>query len=276
MTDETKVTELVELTDASSVTELMVADKPGGISGMLMDGDEVAAMTEIAASSPTAGIASTERTPLVSGKVDFVDRMVDVVETELSLLAAETVSEVVMEGVVSVIELEVSERLGVMESEEAEVTETVAGGSVGVVLLVRVVGKVEAGSSGVVALAPRTEGPLLGSVTLVGVVAAAVGLTESVHISVSEGGTGLVKLVDSGTEFESVGSVGVVVAVSAGAAGADGALVGVLDSPSCIWANSFSGVLRPDVERGGPGLITGFGSKAGFPADSCADTLERI
>lgn len=126
---------------------------------------------------------------------------------------------------------------------------------------------------------------LSGSVTFVGVVAAAVGLTESVHISVLEGGTVLegeiVKLVESGTEFEIVGKVGVVVAVRAGAAGADGAavglsLVGVFVSPSCIWASSFSGVLRPDVVGGGPGLRTGFGSKAGFPADSCADTLGRI
>ncbi len=114
-----------------------------------------------------------------------------------------------------------------------------------------------------------------------GVVAAAVGLTESVHISVSGGGTVLegeiVILVESGTEFEVVGTVGVVVAVRAGAAGADGlSLLAVFVSPSCIWPSSFSGVLRPDVVGGGPGLRTGFGSKAGFPADSCADTLGRI
>lgn len=52
--------------------------------------------------------------------------------------------------------------------------------------------------------------------------------------------------------------------------------MGVLTSPSSIWDSSFSGVLRPDVVGGGPGLRTGFGSKAGFPADSCADTLGRI
>lgn len=99
------------------------------------------------------------------------------------------------------------------------------------------------------------------------------------HISVSGGVTVLVGVTaESGAEFEIVGTVGVVVA---GAAGGDGAaaelsLVGVFVSPSCIWASSFSGVLRPDVVGGGPGFITGFGSKAGFPADSCADTLGRI
>lgn len=285
MTDETKGTELVEVTEVgssqASVTEVTLADTPGGISDMLVEDEDAVAMTELAASPPVAGVASTERTPVGSGKVDLVDRFVDVVDTELPLLGAETVSEVVMEGVVIVVGLEVTGRLGVMDSEEAEVSETVAGGSVGVVVLVRVVGKVEVGSSGVVALASTIEGSLSGFVTLVGVVAAAVALTESVHICESEGGTVLVKPVESGTEFEIVGTVGVVVAVSAGAAGVDGAavglsLVGVFVSPSCIWANSFSGVLRPDVERGGPGLITGFGSKAGFPADSCADTLGRI
>lgn len=50
-------------------------------------------------------------------------------------------------------------------------------------------------------------------------------------------------------------------------------LVGVFGSPSAIWPSSFSGVLRPDVVAGGAGLITGFGSRGGFPADSCADTL---
>lgn len=52
--------------------------------------------------------------------------------------------------------------------------------------------------------------------------------------------------------------------------------MGVFVSPSSIWDSSFSGVLRPDVVGGGAGLRTGFGSKAGFPADSCADTLGRI
>lgn len=201
------------------------------------------------------------------------------------MLGAGTVSEVVMEGPVMVVELEVTERLGVMDSGEGEVTETVAGGSAGVVVLVRVVGKVEVGSSAVETLVSGIEALLSSTAPFVGVVAAAVGLTESVHISVSEGVTVLegetVKSVESGTEFEIVGTVGVVVSVRAGAAGADGAaagltLVGVFVSASCIWASSFSGVLRPDVVGGGPGLITGFGSKAGFPAASCADTLARI
>lgn len=110
---------------------------------MLVEGEEAGVMTEIAASPPAAGVASMEGTPFGSGKVDLVDRFVDVVETELSLLGAETVSEVVMEGVVIVVASEVTERLGVMDSEKVEVTKTVVGGSVGVVVLVRDVGKVE-------------------------------------------------------------------------------------------------------------------------------------
>lgn len=86
------------------------------------------------------------------------------------------------------------------------------------------------------------EGLLSTSVTFVAVVAAAVGCTESVHISVSEGSTVLegeiVKSVESGTEFEIVGAVGEMVAVGAGV-GVDGAavglcLVGVFVSASCI------------------------------------------
>lgn len=279
MTDETTVAELVEVTEVessqASATEVVAADEPGGISDMLVEGEEAVVMTEIAAPPPAAGAASTERTPFGSERVNLVDRFVDVVETELSLPGAETVSEVVMEGVVTVVEFDVTERLGVMDSEEVEVTKTEVGGSVGVVVLDV---KVEVGGSVVVTLASAIEGLLSGSVTFVGVVAAAVGLTESVHISVSEGGTVLVKSAESGTEFEIVGTVEAVVVVSAGVGGAAVglSLVGVFVSPSCIWASSFSGVLRPDVVGGGPGLRTGFGSKAGFPADSCADTLGRI
>lgn len=88
-------------------------------------------------------------------------------------------------------------------------------------------------------------------------------------------------MVETGTAFEIVTSEAVVIAVSAGTAEVDAdalglGLEGVLVSRSWIWASSFSGVLRPDVVGGGPGLRTGFGSKAGFPADSCADTLGRI
>lgn len=263
VTEETIVTELEE------VAETDVVEKSDGVSDMLVPS---VVMTEIAASLPT------ERIAFGSGKVNLVDRFVDIVETELSLLGAETVSEVVME--VIVVELEVTERLGVMDSKGVEVTETGAGGSVGVVVLVRVVGKVEVGSSVVVALASGAEALLSGSVTFVGVIAAAVALTESVHISVSEGVTvpegEVVTLVESGTESEIVGTVGVVVALGADGAAVGLSLVGVFVSPSCIWASSFSGVLRPDVVGGGPGFITGFGSKAGFPADSCADTLGRI
>lgn len=246
VTDGTKVTEQAEVTEVDSSpasgTDLVVVDKPDGISDVLVEGEEEeeedVVMTEIAASGAAA---ANERIPSGSGKADSVDRCVDAVETGLLLLGAETVSEVVMEGAVIVAELEVTERLGVMDSEEVEVTETVAGGSVGVVELVWVVRNVAVGSS--VVVASGMEGLLSGSVTFVGVVAAAVGLTESVHISVSEDGTVLegeiVKLVESGTEFEIVSTVGVVVAVRAGAAGVDGAavglsLVGVFVSPSCI------------------------------------------
>lgn len=275
VTDETEVTEIVEVTETEVKSSLATVatervEKSDGVSDTLVP---TVVMTEIAAPLPT------ERKPFDSGKVNLVDRFVDIVETELSLLGAETASEVVMEVIV-VVELEVTERLGVMDSERVEVTETGAGGSVGVVVLVRVVRKVGVGSSAVVALASETEALLSSSVTFVGVVAAAVASTESVHISVSEGVTVLegevVTLVESGTESEIVGTVGVVVALRADGVAVGLSLVGVFVSPSCIWASSFSGVLRPDVVGGGPGFITGFGSKAGFPADSCADTLGRI
>lgn len=164
-----------------------------------------------------------------------------------------------------------------------EVTGTGEGGSAGAVLLVRVDEEVEVSRSVVVELRSGAEALLSTSVTFVVVVAAAVGLTVSVQISDLAGVTVLegevVKLVESGTEF--VGTVGVVFALSAGEPGADRAAVGlglvtVTVSPSCIWASSFSGVLRPDVVGPEPGLITGFGSKAGFPADSCEDALGRI
>lgn len=265
VSDETNVTEQ-EVTEGesslASVTEFVLADKPEGISDVLVEGEEAVVATEIAESPPAAG--STE------GEVDVVDRFV--VETELSLLGAETLSEVVMESVVIVVEVEVTERLGMTDSEEVvEVTEGVAGGSAGGVVLVMVVLEMEVGGSAVVS--SGIEVLLSCSVTFVGVVAAAVGLAESVLVSVSAGGSALVESLESG--YEIVGAVGVVMVVSAGAA-AGLCLVGVFVSASCIWDSSFSGVLRPDVVGGGPGLITGFGSKAGFPADSCADTLGRI
>lgn len=241
-----------------SVTEFVIGD----VFDVLVVGKE-----EVA-----AGVASTERMAFGSGSVS-VGRSVNFVDGCVSS------EEAVMEGRVIVVVLGVTERPGVMDPEEVEVTETVVMGSACVVVLV-----IAIGFSGVSALASGTEGLLSGSVTAVGVVAA--GLTESVHISESEGSLVLegeiVALFESGVELEIVGTVGAVAAVgAAGAAGADGvvaglSLVGVFVSPSCIWASSFSGVLRPDVAGGGPGLRTGFGSKAGFPADSCADTLVRI
>lgn len=266
--DAVLVTNVEELLDATKVgscltSPMVVVDKPGGTSDMLVQSTEAAVVTEIAASPPAAGAASTEKIPLGSGKVDLVDRFVDAVETELSRLGAETVSKVVMEGpAIVAAELEVAARLGVTECEEVEVTETVVGGSVGVVVV-----------SGTAASPSHT-------VTLVDAAAAAAG--ESVHMSASEGVTGLegetLKSVESGTEFKIVGAVEALGAEVAGGGGAATglSLVGVFVSASCIWASSFSGVLRPDVVGGGPGLITGFGSKAGFPAPSCADTLARI
>ena len=273
VTEETKVTGQVEVADTeksslATVTELV--ETSDGVSDMLVV--PTVAMTEITASLQTVRIS------FGSGKVNLVDRFVDVVGTELSLLGAEIVSEVEME--VIVVNLEVTERLGVMDSEGVEVTETGAGGSVGVAVLVRDAGKIEVGISVVVALASGMEALLSNSVTFVGVAASTVVLTEPMHISESEGVTVLegeiVTLVESGTESEIVGTVGVVVALGADGAAVGLSLVGVFVSPSCIWASSFSGVLRPDVVGGGPGFITGFGSKAGFPADSCADTLGRI
>lgn len=134
VTAATKVTEPTEVTEVESslatITELVVA----AISDVLVEGTEAVVVTVKAASPPAARGASTERS-FGSGKVDLVDKFVDVVET--GLLGAQTVSKLVVECVVVVVELEVTEMLGVMDSEE--VTEAVVGGSVGVVVLVRVV-----------------------------------------------------------------------------------------------------------------------------------------
>lgn len=242
------------------MTELAVGD----VSDMTEEGGEAAVMM-VGASS----LASTERSPFGSGQVAFAD----VVEMRLSLVAAGIVSKVVAEGVA---ECEVTQRLGVMGSEG------VVAGPVGVVMSVMAFGVPLAGNS--LVLASGMQGLLLGSASL-GIVAAAVDLKESVHISVSGGGTVLKweieKSVESGTELEAVGKEGGAVAIMPGASGVDGAAIGLgfagmCVSPSSIWASSFSGVLRPDVVVGGPGLRTGFGSKAGLPADSWSDTLGRI
>lgn len=65
------------------------------------------------------------------------------------------------------------------------------------------------GDSGPLALASGMEGLMLTSVSLVAAVAAVVAL-ESVHISVSEGGTVLERGFESGTEVEIVTTGGVV------------------------------------------------------------------
>lgn len=250
----------------TSVTELDVRDT-------LVAGEEATVMTEMASLSVTEKTTSLDSSP-----GNLAERPGDVAETGYSSAAAGRVSSILVEGAVTV-ESEVTEGLGVMDLEGVTVEEV--GSSVGAVVSVGFAEMLAVGNSAPLALASGTEGLMLRSVSIVDAVAAVVALAESVHISVSEGSTVLEGGFESGTEFEIVVTEGGVVAVGARAAGASGAaaglsLVGVFISPSSIWDSSFSGVLRPDVVGGGPGLRTGFGSKAGFPADSCADTLGRI
>lgn len=84
------------------------------------------------------------------------------------------------------------------------------GGSVGAVFPAGSVGILAVGNSGPLALASGIEGLMLTSVSLVAAVAAVVALVESVHISVSEGGTVLERGFESGTEVEIVTTGGVV------------------------------------------------------------------
>lgn len=76
MTDGSNAAELLDVTEVASslasVTELMVVDKPDGISDMLVVGEEAVVVTEIAASPPATGVASTERIPFGSGEVDLI------------------------------------------------------------------------------------------------------------------------------------------------------------------------------------------------------------
>lgn len=75
VTDETKFTQLAEVTDVTSslgaVIKLMLVDKSDGVSR----GDEAVSVTQTAASPPAAGVASTEKTSGVT------DRFVGAVET---------------------------------------------------------------------------------------------------------------------------------------------------------------------------------------------------
>lgn len=192
----------------------------------------------------------------------LAERPGDAAGIRFSPATAGGVSDTLTEGVVTV-EPDVTERLGVTDLEGLTVEEV--GGSVGA-----------AGDSGPLALASGIGDLVLRSVSVVDAVAAGVGLAESVHISVSEGGTVLGRGFDPGAEFEIVVMEGGVGAAVASAAAVGLGLVGVFVSPSSIWDSSFSGVLRPDVVGAGPGLRKGFGSKAGFPADSCAEALGRI
>lgn len=122
-----------------------------------------------------------------------------------------------------------------MDSEEVDMTETGAGGLVGVALLV---GKVDIEVVVRLSLTSGAEALLWSSAAFMGAVSAAAGLTEAPHKSVSEGVTVLegeiVKSVESGI----VGSVGVgVAALRVTGAGGDKvsaglSLVGVFVSPS--------------------------------------------
>lgn len=193
-------------------------------------------------------------------------------------MAAGRLSSMLTDGAV-IVESGVSEGLGVMDLEGVTVEEV--GSSVGAALPVGSAEVAAVGNCVPLALASGVAGLMLRSVSIAAAAAAVAALAESVHISESEGSTVLEGGLGSGTGLEIVVIEGGVVAVRLRAAAAGGAaaglrLVGVLISPSSIWDSSFSGVLRPDVVGGGPGLRTGFGSKAGFPADSCADTLGRI
>lgn len=210
---------------------------------------------------------STGTMSLESRAAILAERPGDAARIRFSPTAAGGVSDTLMEVAVTV-EPDVTERLGVTDLGGVTVEEV--GGSVGA-----------AGGSGPLALASGIGDLVLRSVSAVDAVAAGVGLAESVHISVSEGGTVLRGGFDPGAEFEIVVTEGGVVAGRVEAAVASAAavgpgLVGVFVSASSIWDSSFSGVLRPDVVGAGPGLRTGFGSKAGFPADSCAEALGRI
>lgn len=250
----------------TSVTELAVLD----IQDTLVAGEEAAVRTGMASRSVTDETISLDSTP-----DSLAERPADVAQTGYSSVAAGRVSNMLMGGAAAV-ESEVTEGLGVMDLEGATVEEV--GSSVSAAVPVGFAEMLAVGDSAPLALASGIEGLMLSSASVVGAVAAALALAESVHMPVSEGSTVREGAFESGTESETVVTEGGVVAGRGRAAVATAGLtlVAVLSSPSSIWDSSFSGVLRPDVVGGGPGLRTGFGSKAGFPADSCADTLGRI
>lgn len=257
-------------TSLSSGTKLIVV----ATFDMLVEGKEAAVVAEKEVPL-TEDLAFLELESL--GSETSADRIFDGVESRPSFLAAEAAFKVVTEGI-TIVDCEVS---GVMRSGEASVRAT--GASVATVAPVMVVGILFVGNLVARALGSSgTEDVLLSSLSSGDVLAASTESTDtfaSSGVSVLEGET--VRLVETGTAFEIVTSEVVVIAVGARTAEVVAValglgLEGVLVSPSWIWASSFSGVLRPDVVGGGPGLRTGFGSKAGFPADSCADTLGRI
>lgn len=173
----------------------------------MLVGEEAAVVLLTETSAPV-----TERAPLSSSEVSSAGRFVDVLETELCWEGAEPVSRVGMEVVVTVFEMKGVEGLKVVG-----ITEAVQEGSDGVEVLVTV--EVGASVSGPADLG--SEAFLSLTVTLSDVVVAAVGFTESVHISVSV----LDRETVTGTELEIVGTVEVVVAVRS--PGADGAATGL-------------------------------------------------
>lgn len=182
--------------------------------------EEAAVLTE---TSPPAA----ERAPFGSREVASVGRFVAALETGLCWQGAEPVSRVGMEEVVSVFEVEVTEGLGVVDSEVVGVTAAVPGGSNGVEMLVIV----EVGASVTGELDLGTEAFLSLAIMLVGVVVTAAESTKSVHISVSVLEEETVTLAESGTELEIVGTEEEVVAGADGAAAILG-LLGVFVSAS--------------------------------------------
>lgn len=126
---------------------------------MLVEGKESAMVVEKEALS-TAEAASTEWESVSSET--SADRIFDgVAESRPSFLAAEAASNVVTEGVVFVVDCEVTERPGEMQSVEATVRAT--GASVGVVVPATVDGKLLVVNLARASASSGTEGTLLSS-----------------------------------------------------------------------------------------------------------------
>lgn len=178
---------------------------------------------------------AAERATFGSREAASVGTSVDVLVTELCCKAAGPVSRVGMEEVVTVSDVEGMKRVGVTDSDELGITETVPGSSVGVKMLVFV--GIGVSGSGAVDLGTEVT-PSLTVLLVDDVVVAAAGFTESVHISVSVVEEETATLAASGAGSEIVGTEeGEVVADRSGVAGVEGAavilgLVGVFISAS--------------------------------------------